>query len=86
MKKRIVLRDLLNGKQEKDHKHKPIEFVKVLEGSGRIERATDNPNAWETLVLLEKSYTVNNLDLIWATDNGNDGALFLGHWNDGVTE
>jgi hypothetical protein len=86
--KGIVLSELLNQSKQKDapKKLKPIELVRIPNlngGAGHI--AESRPAAWKHVMLLAEDF-LEGLDLIWATDSGENGVLYLGHWNDGVTE
>lgn len=84
--KGIVLSNLLNRKQEEAPKLNPIEFVKGLYANGSFHDRIDTLSEWDFILLIERNYTLDGYDLIWATRDGVGGVLWLGHWNDGVTE
>lgn len=75
------------GEQPTESKKKPIEFVKALIIVPiRIEKAIVRPNIYKNIELIApKCY--EGLDVMFAYDNTRqDGAIYLGHWNDGVAE
>ena len=63
---------------------KPIEFVHHINLIGRTTIPAE-PSTWLNVQLFAKKYRGGEFDLILAwNDNSNDGAIYLGHWNDGV--
>lgn len=64
---------------------KPIEFVKKLGYTCEIEASVTEPKEWENVMLLERKYTYDGLDLmiVWDEDI-DDKTIYLGHWNDGI--
>lgn len=73
---------ILGGEQKKELKK--IEFKKALERCSNFKKSISEPEEWDNIILLEKNYTEDNLDLMYAYDNKKDGCLYLGHFNDGV--
>jgi hypothetical protein len=81
---------LLNEKQEKTPKLKPIEFVKAARststGYGFIPTGY-SPQDFKFVILLKRNYGFGGLDLMWAVSSTEEySSCYLGHWNDGVTE
>lgn len=72
------------GQQPTETKElKKIEFVKVVNGDTlTLSSPNKDPKEWGNVCLIEKNYS-DNLDLIYAHNNG-VGCAYLGHWNDGV--
>jgi hypothetical protein len=69
----------------KQEEKKPIEFVKVLGANNEFRDSKITPESWCNVMLLQKNYNADLLDLIWAYDKDpNLGCLYLGHWNDGI--
>lgn len=63
---------------------KKIEFVKILQGI-EWDRDVCEARIWLNITLLSRQYRETNLDLMFAWDSNPDiGALYLGHFNDGV--
>ena len=82
MTKVIVLNEIQEVKQES----KEIDFVFELNSNKEFgEIDDDTPSHWDKVMLLEKNYRNDGLDLIWAYPFGRKGGcLYLGNWNDGV--
>jgi len=64
---------------------KKIDLVKALYSDQKF-RGAEHIDAWGVIVLMERGYTDDGLDLMWTyhESNPNLGRLYLGHWNDGV--
>ena len=63
---------------------KPIEFKYCVDSTGKLSIAA-HPSTWMNVQLFAKKYRGGEFDLILAwDDNPNNGAIYLGHWNDGV--
>lgn len=68
----------------------PIKFVRILKEDGCWEDQSSmiNPRDFLNIELISRSYTEDNLDLMFAYNkerSGNDFCcLYLGHFNDGV--
>lgn len=73
------------GQQPTETKElKKIEFVHFFNGAELVSPVFE-PDLFENIVLLRKSYKSSNLDLIYAyNENESGGNIYLGHWNDGV--
>lgn len=65
-------------------KLKPIEFVKTVYSDGTIAPAPTSPKDWDNVVLYKATRSKSCLDFILAFNDNETGAIFLGHWNDGV--
>lgn len=67
---------------------KPIEFIKPLTEVTEVGASNPHPwDHWDNLMLLGKAWDQEKFDLILAWDDAGEAkAVFLGHWNDGVTE
>lgn len=85
---------IILGQEEKQQTKKPIEFVYSMvraEGGGIIlekEQKSDiKPNEWSCIELICLNY-LDRLDMMYAHDGeeGREGCLYLGHFNDGVVE
>ncbi len=65
---------------------KPIEFISFIFGDGKIDTDVNSPNNWNNIELVCRNYNSLNLDLMFAYDDNerDDGALYLGHFNDGL--
>jgi hypothetical protein len=80
------VRDLTRQECE-EKKLKPIEFVKTCTESEDWDKSVTLPKCWNNIDLICKNWRNSNLDLMRAYDEGkNNGALYLGHFNDGVVE
>lgn len=74
------------GQSRKDVKpKKKIEFVQYLDCDLKFELIEEmqEPKNWDNIILLEKSYTFNGLDLMYAFNENFARILVLGHFNDG---
>jgi len=70
-----------------ERQKKPIEFVKLVTAE-RIEPALGRPTDYSFIELICLDYH-KSFDLIFAyndVNNRKNGRLYLGFWNDGVTE
>lgn len=66
---------------------KPIEFNCWLSGDKIIRETGVVPSRYRNIELICKNYRDKSLDLMFAYDDAENrslGALFLGHFNDGV--
>lgn len=73
--------------EAKQEEKRPIEFVKhIRRRDGIIDESRSVPNDFQNITLLQCIY-IKDLDLMWAYDESpNQGALFLGRWNDGIVK
>lgn len=76
------------GEQPTQEKKKPIEFKKYLDEAGRKDDPATKPKDWGYIELITHNFRNAGNDLMFAYDANkrNTGALYLGHWNDGVAE
>jgi hypothetical protein len=79
---------IILGEEPKEVKQlKPIEFVKYLSSDISLDSETTLPSSWKHVDLVIKDYTTDGLDVMLTYDNDKDcGALYLGHYNDGIKE
>ncbi|MCA6445454.1 MAG: hypothetical protein IM600_18650 [Bacteroidetes bacterium] len=81
---------IILGEEPKEVKQlKPIEFVKFLSSDIISGDDPSPPQIWRHVDLVVKNYTTDGLDIMLAYDDDKykyDGALYLGHYNDGVKE
>ncbi len=79
---------IILGEEPKEVKQlKPIEFVKFLSSDISLGDDPSSPHTWKHVDLIVKNYTIDGLDVMLAYDDDKykyDGALYLGHYNDGV--
>ena len=83
------VRDLTRQNKGEEKRLKPIEFVKecITDRWEKFENGIGiSPKYWNNIELIAMSYC-DNLDLMIAFDDiRGEGVLYLGHFNDGVTE
>lgn len=62
---------------------KPIEFKLIVMSNGTIDKALLKPNSFDFIELIATS---KSYDIFYAYNKNNrsEGAIFLGHFNDGV--
>jgi hypothetical protein len=68
---------------------KTIELVSVIGPHGELESVSDSTldlRVWDNAILLSRSYTDDDLDVIMVYDDNDplDGLIYFGHWNEGV--
>jgi|LakMenEpi03Aug12_release.lakeMendotaPanAssembly.Ray.scaffolds.fasta_scaffold02274_20 hypothetical protein len=76
-------------KVEEEKKLKPIEFIKFLSSDVSLGDDPSPPQTWKHVDLIVKDYTTDGLDIMLAYDDDkykHYGALYLGHYNDGIKE
>ena len=72
-------------KEEAKKVLKPIEFCKSLTNSGGIEKASTPASRYKNIELIRRN--LGGFDLMFAYGTERDsGALYLGHFNDGVVD
>jgi len=75
------------GEQPTESKKKPIEFVKYIDVNGGKNKPDAQPKDWKNIERIASKFRGMSYSLMYAYDNNRDeGALYLGHWNDGVAE
>ena len=69
-------------------KKKHIEFKYLINGNGTLKDDVVGPSDWGNVEFLCANYDDEGLDLFFAYDDGerSKGGLYLGNFNDGVTE
>ena len=74
------------GEQPIEQEKKKIEFVYIFTGEGRKIDAIANPSSYQNIELICESYMSDKYDLMFAYDDTRrkSGALYLGHFNDGI--
>ena len=79
------VRDLTSPIEGEEKKLKPIEFVLKCTFNS-WSAANIKPSQWLNIELIARKLN-NDLDLMFAYDSyRSSGVLYLGHFNDGVTE
>lgn len=74
---------ILLGETDSKKELKPIEFVKSLINFS-FHDAEAKPSEWENIELIARNYN-EEFDLMFAyDDNRSDGAIYYGHFNDGI--
>ena len=78
---------ILGQEPKEEKKLKPIEFVKAIPDTGKLQNPNYKPSEFENIELICKNYYHEDFDLMFAYDlERSRGCLYLGHFNDGVTE
>lgn len=81
---------VLGERKLQPKKKNPIQFLRFLNVSGRMQTNLDYvPSTYNNIELISSNYTETGLDLMFAYDddrNAPSAILVLGHWNDGVVE
>lgn len=72
------------GQEPKEKELKKIEFVKDILENGSWFDSCYNPQAWKYIDLICLNWRGSNLDLMRVYDDSTNGALVLGHFNDGI--
>ena len=74
------------GEHPIEQEKKKIEFVYIFTGEGRKIDAIANPSSYQNIELICESYMSDKYDLMFAYDDTRrkSGALYLGHFNDGI--
>lgn len=71
--------------QQEPKQEKKIEFVKMLLGNIIVKTTKKNPCDYDNIILICSNYGGIGMDLFFAYDDDvNIGALYLGHFNDGI--
>lgn len=66
---------------------KPIEFVRIITHNMNLDKPTNKPGDWKNIEVIARGYrnSLGNFDIFFAyDDHRRSGALYLGHYNDGV--
>jgi len=80
------------GEESKEENKKPIEFVKHVNVAFDVglSEAGRKPSTYETIELVRGTESDSHYDLMYAYEgvrrHTGKGAIYLGHWNDGVVE
>lgn len=76
---------IIGQEKPKQRELKKIEFTHLLNTCKKIEPTNAQPDVWDCIELICKNYS-KDFDLMFGYDeeNRSGGALYLGHFNDGI--
>lgn len=81
-----TLTDMMADKQGiPERSLKPIEFLFFLDADHCKAPASYYPSDYNMIILIEEAYMKSPYDLMYAINN-NKGVLYIGRYNDGVTQ